>query len=305
MGGVGDREGGRGGSSGLRRLLPRRLKDAIAAHVRQVARQGKGDAPAFQDLAYLPFANGADSYRLPPLAPPPAPEGELPQPPEHLTNGPHSAQQGAEIAANMLRILAKGGFELGDGHRILDFGCRDGRVIRHLRHLADRCEIWGCDISAEHVAWCRRHLSPPFHFFTNTKVPHLPFRDGSFDFIYCGSVFTHIDDLAVAWLLELRRLLAPGGRLYVTIHDRHTLSLFEEPQAAAHPVIAYMRSHPDYPDPDGEFGMVTLGRDSLSQVFYDRAYFVRMAEPMFELLSQNPEAYLLQTALLFQPRGSR
>jgi ubiquinone/menaquinone biosynthesis C-methylase UbiE len=47
----------------------------------------------------------------------------------------------------------------------------------------------------------------------NTILPHLPFEDRSFDVVYAGSVFTHIDDLAQTWFLELRRVLHAGGML--------------------------------------------------------------------------------------------
>jgi ubiquinone/menaquinone biosynthesis C-methylase UbiE len=73
--------------------------------------------------------------------------------------------------------------------------------------------------------WANRHLRPPFRFVTPTTLPHLPFADGYFQMIYAGSVFTHIADLADAWLLELRRVLAPGGRAYLTFHDSHTRTL--------------------------------------------------------------------------------
>ena len=49
------------------------------------------------------------------------------------------------------------------------------------------------------------------NFATVTTAPHLPFADGYFDFAYCSSVFTHISDLADAWLLELRRIVRSGG----------------------------------------------------------------------------------------------
>jgi SAM-dependent methyltransferase len=62
-------------------------------------------------------------------------------------------------------------------------------------------------------------------FATGTTAPHVPFEDRTFDLIYCGSVFTHISELAEAWLLELRRILRPGGYVYVTIHTRHTIDL--------------------------------------------------------------------------------
>ena len=57
--------------------------------------------------------------------------------------------------------------------------------------------------------------------------PHLPFEDRSFGLVYCGSLFTHIDDLAEAWLAELHRVLRPGGRLYFSIHDQHSVRILE------------------------------------------------------------------------------
>ena len=98
-------------------------------------------------------------------------------------------------------------------------------MIRHLEDFAESSEIWGLDINAEQIFWCKQHLDPPFHFATTTTIPHLPFEDGYFDFVYAGSVFTHIDDLADSWLLELRRVLSRDGRLYVTIHDNRTIEL--------------------------------------------------------------------------------
>ncbi|HEX9954123.1 MAG TPA: hypothetical protein VGB48_02775 [Allosphingosinicella sp.] len=39
--------------------------------------------------------------------------------------------------------------------------------------------------------------------------------------------------------------------------------------------------------------------------FYDRAFFLRLAEPAFELLSIYLEAYHLRTAVLFTPKSGR
>ncbi len=75
----------------------------------------------------------------------------------------------------------------------------------------DGTERWGCDIKGETIAWCQQHPSPPMHFVTTTTLPHLPFEDKYFDFVYCGSVFTHIIDLPDAWFLELRREIRPAG----------------------------------------------------------------------------------------------
>ena len=108
--------------------------------------------------------------------------------------------------------------------RVLDFGCASGRFLRHV--WQDRREwiadIWGCDYSPQNVDWCQRYLEPEIKVILNHEVPHLPFADGYFDLITAFSVFTHIDQLADAWLLELRRITRPGGLLYITFANQAT-----------------------------------------------------------------------------------
>jgi ubiquinone/menaquinone biosynthesis C-methylase UbiE len=43
----------------------------------------------------------------------------------------------------------------------------------------------------------------------------LPFADNSFDVVWASEVIEHIGDTA-RWLSEIRRVLAPGGRLLIT-----------------------------------------------------------------------------------------
>jgi len=280
----------------LKPVVPRSLKNRLVEFVRRASQR----APqTFPDMAYRPYAAGQNSY----LVPLHTDEGsaDFPEPPDHLQVGAGAHEHGARLAANMLNIVERSGFSFGKGGRILDFGCGDGRLIRHLRHLSDRWEIWGTDISAEHIYWCSENLSPPFHFLVNTKTPHLPFKDGSFDFIFCGSVFTHVDDLAKAWLLELHRLLSAEGRLYVTVHDKHTMTLIDRPEMASLPMSAYLNAHSIYREAPGDFGMMTVGRDHLSQVFYDIDFFIGMTRPAFEVLAIEEEAFNLQTAILLKP----
>ena len=104
--------------------------------------------------------------------------------------------------------------ELG-GRRVLDFGSSSGRVLRHL-HTYAGAEVTGVDIGVQAVAWARHHL--PFPVVQGTVLPTLPFADASFDVIFAGSVFTHIDQGEEAWLAELRRVLKPDGVALVTFH---------------------------------------------------------------------------------------
>ena len=258
--------------------------------------------PSFQDMAYLPYKPGLDfSLPLTQAPQPPSPDAELPVPPRELWHGYHYLIDGKRDVDTMLRILAASGFTFNQGDRILDLGCAAARMIRQLLPLAETCEIWGTDISAEHILWCKRNLTPPFHFATTTKVPHLPFEDRSFRLIYCGSVFTHIDDLADAWLLELRRLLVPAGRLYLTISDEHTLALFETERYKHDRYPAWIKRQKVYRDTKGSFDMFTVDRDHESQVYYNREYFLRHARSMgFEVLSVTEEAYSFQTAVLLK-----
>jgi ubiquinone/menaquinone biosynthesis C-methylase UbiE len=203
----------------------------------------------------------------------------------------------------MRRLLAETGFTPTRGDRILDHGCAAGRMIRCLRDLADECEIWGTDITASFIYWCQQHLSPPFHFAVTTTVPHLPFEDRTFRLIYCGSVFTHIDDLTMAWLLELRRILVPGGRAYLTIHDGHTLDLLAG-QHADTPLARQLRASGVYRPGDKDFNMLVVNRRGQwsLQTFYDLDYFCSLVKPMYRVLSCVPEAYGYQTAVIVERR---
>lgn len=98
------------------------------------------------------------------------------------------------------------------GKRVLDFGCGSGRVLRHFLPEADRAELSGCDIHAESIAWLDQNL-PQVRAFANGYEPPLEVADGSFDLVYATSVFTHIGDHWATWLLEMHRVLAPGGLL--------------------------------------------------------------------------------------------
>ena len=63
----------------------------------------------------------------------------------------------------------------------------------------------------------------------------LPFDDGAFDLVWASEVIEHVADTA-RWLSEVRRVLAPGGRLLLTTpsHGRLRVALggierFSEP----------------------------------------------------------------------------
>ena len=103
-----------------------------------------------------------------------------------------------------------------DGVRCLDFGSGVGRALRHFGAEARRGEFWGCDIDGPSIRWSVRNLSPPFRFFQIGEVPTIPFEADSFDLVYAVSVLSHIHSTWHQWLMEIRRILKPGGVFFAS-----------------------------------------------------------------------------------------
>ena len=258
--------------------------------------------PQVDLYGYSPYRGFADSYLLPLNSTDfdgICSQG-LPVPPEWLRFGYRTSeaylQTGKTDIDAMLNICP-----LEEAQRILDFGCGSGRMIRWLKEYAADREIWGTDIIADYLLWCQQHLSPPFHFVLATMLPHLPFEDRYFDLIYAGSVFTHLDDLTSAWLLELRRVLSENGRLYITLHDENSINLLanEYQDHASARAFNAEKEYRAYSQSD--YGMFTLGRRTGSNVFYNMDYFRKMVEQLnLEVISITPGAYRYQTGVILK-----
>jgi ubiquinone/menaquinone biosynthesis C-methylase UbiE len=203
----------------------------------------------------------------------------------------------------MLQTVEAAGVPRDELRTVLDFGCGAGRMLRHFPRQ-EGSEIWGVDISAEHVAWCREHLTA-MNFATVTTAPHLPFADDYFDFVFCSSVFTHITDLADAWLLELRRVVRRGGHVYLTVCDHHSLDLLRGPWRSDGGNMGLMMDA--LSDLDHEpavrsraFTFLSFGRDPNSFVFYDIERLTARWSRLFDVKVVRPEAHDFQTAVLLE-----
>ena len=282
-------------------MLPSIIKRATVARIKAIAYARKG--------SYFQSHPGKNAYCIKPAdgSAKDLTDGKLPVPPEELWLGygpdiETYLSSGKRHVTEMSRILQEGSFSIGAAQRILEFGCGAGRMIRHVPEFAPKAQLWGVDVSAEHIRWCVENLTPVVHFATTTLVPHLPFEDGFFDLIYCGSVFTHIEDTQESWLLELGRILRPSGRLYVTIHDEDTVRLLDGD--FHHERLArMMNEQPVYTSNKNNFNMIVVWRGSGSQVFYRSAYFRSIVPPIFRWVSRTPEAYGYQTAVVLEKLG--
>jgi SAM-dependent methyltransferase len=130
---------------------------------------------------------------------------------------PEFLQGGQRVVADMARALESVGRPLSGCGDLLDFGCGCGRLAIALVDRFPDLHITGSDIDEEAIRWCQEHLLG--QYVLNTALPPMPFKDDSFDVIWCGSVFTHLDeDRQDRWLVELCRLLRPGGILLASLH---------------------------------------------------------------------------------------
>jgi SAM-dependent methyltransferase len=245
---------------------------------------------------FKPYAPDHDSYCLANVS---VAQGDVcdfgwPMPPNNLRLGYGDDNESYlsltdEHVRNMVAALDEASFSIGNASTILDFGCSNGRMMRRLPNHTSASDIWGVDISAPHLLWAKLNLSPPFNFVVNTYVPHLPFTDRRFDLIYAGSVFTHIDDLALSWFAELARVLTDDGRLYITIHDEHTIQVLEGKDWWL-PKLLY--SHPDFLQfIENDYGMFAIQRSAFSHVFYRQEFFRKYVAGMFDVMGFHPGAY--------------
>jgi ubiquinone/menaquinone biosynthesis C-methylase UbiE len=107
---------------------------------------------------------------------------------------------------------------LRDGARVLDVGTGPGRVPLAIARARPGLAVEGLDQSPEMIDQARRNAAEAGLAdrvrFTVGDVAELPYGDASFDLIVSTMSQHHWPDPA-AGLGELRRVLRPGGRIWI------------------------------------------------------------------------------------------
>ncbi len=193
--------------------------------------------------------------------------------------------------------------EVGDTPKsYLDFGGASGRVARHMALQHEIPDVWIADINREHVNFVLEVFLGRVKAFQSTSIPHLPLEDNSLDFISAFSVFSHIETFDETWLLELRRILKPGGMLMVTAN----VDTFQDVKDGW-PVYKALANHPN-------FDASTFGRPineprlvvrwnadgSYSSVVFLRSDYVKARwEPLFSSMQIIPYLTQYQAGVAF------
>lgn len=112
--------------------------------------------------------------------------------------------------------------------RVLDYGCGSGYGSAQIARTSDR--VTAVDVAADAVEYARARFGRSNLDFQQIDPSRpLPFADASFDVVLSFQVFEHVRDTA-RYLSEIRRVLAPGGKLVLVTPDRSTRLLpFQRP----------------------------------------------------------------------------
>ena len=108
--------------------------------------------------------------------------------------------------------------ELGRPPRTLDVACGTGLLLRHVLERVPSMEAYGVDASADMLAQAREALKDQAHVrlerveVNGGGTVGLPYPPNTFDLIACTNALHDMLD-PVAFLSDVRGLLAPGGQL--------------------------------------------------------------------------------------------
>ena len=122
--------------------------------------------------------------------------------------------------------VARSRHERGRAPRVLDVGCGNGALLYALREQI--ASGVGVDVSRAMIDCAKRRAErAPELGFQVIAGPTLPFPNGAFDVVISCLSFRYLDWDPI--LSEIRRVLAPGGRLLVVDMVEPGLTLRDAP----------------------------------------------------------------------------
>jgi len=147
--------------------------------------------------------------------------------------------------------------ELRPSDRVLDLGCGTGWASRRMARMVPQGEVVGIDVADEML----RRAEQASSGFRNVRylwgsAERIPVPDNAFDQVLSVESFYYYADQGKA-LDELRRVIAPGGRLFILINlyrDNHYSLLWVDELK----VPVQVRSEAEYLDLLRQHGFVDV-----------------------------------------------
>lgn len=156
---------------------------------------------------------------------------------------------------------------------ILDAGCGDFTYANYIKDMKDFTGTIAClDINVPQQKQAEEYL------FSLGSIDKLPYKNNTFDFIYCFSVVQLVvDDRSV--IEEFYRVIKPGGKLLITVPTR--ISPFRVIRDLEIRFDLY--KHPEYSVPHHHYYSVNDINDLVYDLFriecissYDRNFIPRL-----------------------------
>jgi len=113
--------------------------------------------------------------------------------------------------------------ELRTGQRVVDFGCGPGMLSLELaRRVGPEGHVYGVDLNPDFLERARANaeregLADRISLH-RTPDDRLPLDDRTVDRVICKNVLEYVEDV-VATLVDVRRILAPGGLVHAIDSD--------------------------------------------------------------------------------------
>ena len=195
-------------------------------------------------------------------------------------------EQGRRYDARSARRVAKSRHQIldalnhGEPGPLLDVGCSLGYTLVAARDLG--LSASGTDVSAHAIARCRE-----LGFRAESGLlGALPFADGEFAIVTMKHVLEHTSDPRAA-LLDVHRVLRPGGAVFIAVPDARYAKAVRNPVASR-----YYR-----PDAHGVEHYVYYTPDTLGRLLSECGFDVRRVDPHLWHRRASPLVRTLQLAL--------
>ena len=115
--------------------------------------------------------------------------------------------------------------------RVLEIGCGTGLLLERARQVAK--EVVGIDLSSGMLSKSIERDLPVLQ----AKAEEIPFKDNTFDVIYCFKVLAHIQEIKET-VAEMARVLVPGGYMFLEYYNtksiRYLVKILGKPGRISH-----------------------------------------------------------------------
>ena len=107
---------------------------------------------------------------------------------------------------------------------VLDIGCSEGKIGEVTYYNLPQIDV-GIDLVPHYIDLARS--SPKYNQVLAADARQLPFPGAKFNTVLSNSTFEHIEKSDIPAIKEVRRVLKPGGKFYLTVPSERWGELFD------------------------------------------------------------------------------